>query len=222
MPTFGGFSPFPLRFGGGRRRLQTLYEALNQSLGSGYDTSDSSTVTAETMAQARALDAAYSGNRRMAYVMDPARCPAEIVPRLEFIFGIRPHRSDTLPARRRVLAAAFLVLNGNVLIEDVIATIAGSSFIGIEIHPLSTATIRWPVNGYPNSWTSSVAHITIRVQIVANQTMSGFWNMRATLRRFLRGFLPAYVDFDIAIFDSNGGPCFLLDEPNLDLETFCH
>lgn len=221
MPAFGGFTPFPLRFGGGRPRLQTLYESLNQALGSGYDTDDASTVTAETMAEARAIDGLYSGNVRMSYIMDPARCPEEIIPRLEFICGLHPHRTDTIPARRRALSAHFLLLSGNAILEDVVVAIAGDSFIAIQFTALADAIPRWVITGFPNNWTSNTAHIVVRVRQTGLQTTADFWNMRATLRKFLRLFLPVWVTFDIAIRSSHDDDCFYLDEPDLDLETFC-
>jgi hypothetical protein len=220
MGTFGGFSPFPLRFGGGKRRLEVLYDSLNQSLGSGYDTSDSSNVTAETMAEARALDAVYSGNVRMALQTDPRRM-TDFLPRWEAIFDVHPHRTDSDNARRAVQQAKFLALAGPQLLEDAVVALTGASFIGIEFTALTDAVPRWPVNGFPNNWTSNVAHIVIRVRFAPNQTNGDFWRMRMNLVKFINDFLPAWTTFDIGIRDSHGTDCFYLDEPDLDLETFC-
>jgi hypothetical protein len=221
MPTFGGFSPFPLRFGGGKRRLEVIYDSINESLGSAYDTSDSSTVTSQTMAEARAIDAAYSGNVRMSYATDPLRMPTELVPRWETILDLHPHRTDSIEARRAALAAKFLSLSGGTILEDTVRALTGASFIAIEFTALADAVPRWPVNGFADKWTSNVAHFVIRVQFAPNQTNADFWNMRARLRQFLRDFVPAWVTFDIAISDSHGTECFYLDEPDLDLLTFC-
>ncbi len=215
----GGFCPLPATLGGGRPRLQTLFKSLNQGRGTGYDTGDNSNVIAETMAEARALDAAWSGNRRAALQFDAKRMTA-FIPRWEKILDLHPRRNASDNERRRLILAKYLAWAGPELFEDAVRALTGDSFVGIEFHPLSTAVQRWPVNGYPNNWTSSTAHVLIRVQ-VGNQTNAEFWNMRAELSKFLQDYLPFWMEFDVAIHDSGGGDCFLLDEPNLDLETFC-
>lgn len=217
----GGFCPLPFSLGGEAPRIEALYEAQNQALGSAYDTADFTTVTAETMAEARALDDVYESNTRMSYASDPSRMPEELIPRWEVVFDLHPHRTDSLETRRSMLSAKFLALSGGTLLEDTVRAITGASFVGIEFHPLSTAVVRWSVNSFPDRWTSSVAHVLIRVQFAANQTNAAFWNMLATLSKFLQDFLPAWMEFDAAIHDSGGGDCFLLDEPNLDLESLC-
>lgn len=220
MPTFGGFSPFPLRFGGGKPRLKTLYEALNQARGTAYDTSDASNVTAETMAEARALDAAWSSNRKMALQTDPARM-TDFMPRWEAILDVHPLPTDSIASRRAVLRAKFLALGGPAILHDAVVALTGASFIGIVYTAVADAVPRWPANGFPNNWTSNAVHIVIHVQFAPNQTNAQFWDMRAALNKFLQDFLPVWVTWDVGIRDSHGTFCFYLDEQNLDLELFC-
>ena len=63
---YGARYSYPRRYGGGKSTQQAIYESLNISLGTAFDTSDGSTVTAETSADARAFAAVGSP--------DPPRC----------------------------------------------------------------------------------------------------------------------------------------------------
>lgn len=216
----GGFSPLPWKLGGGVPRLKVLYDSLNQSLGTAYDTSDASNVTAETMAEARALHAVWSSNRRLALQTDPNRM-TDFMARWEKILDLHPNPTASDVVRRRAIAAKVLAWIGPSSLDDVVAAIAGASFIGIEYTPLADDQARWPENGYPNSWTSNTAHIIVRVKISANQTMAEFWDMRATLTHTLNDLLPVYTTFDIATFRPDGvSRGFFLDERNLNYETF--
>lgn len=220
MPFFGGFSPFPLRFGGGKTRVQAIYEALNESLGTAYDTSDTSNVTAETMAEARALAAVWSANRRLSLQWDPARM-TDFVSRWEKIFDLHPATTDSMNDRRDALRAKFLALAGPSTVSDACAALLGDSFVGIETTPLASALIRWPANGYASEWRSSVAHILVRVQIASNQTLAEFIKLMGKLTLMLDDLLPAATTFDWATFADNGGDGFYLDEDhNLNFESF--
>lgn len=220
MSKLGGFSPLPMRLGGGQTRVETLYKSLNESLGTAYDVSDESNVTAETMAEARALDAVWSSNRRMSLQWDPRRM-TDFLSRWEKIFAVAPSPGDSDNARRAVLQGKFLALIGPSTLEDVVMPIASASFVGIEYTELVDAVPKWPGNSFPDEWHSNVAHIVIRVKFTANQTLAEFWRMKSKLTAFLNDYLPAWVTFDIAIFrESTGLSGFYLDERNLDFETF--
>lgn len=219
MPTFGGFSPFPMRFGGGVPRVKTLYDSLNQARGTAYDISDASNVTAETMAEARALNAVWSANRRMALQWDPSRM-TDFVARWEAIFDLHPGPNDSDVARRAALGAKFAALIGPDALLDIVTLLAGANLVGIEFTSLTDAQVRWPENGYPTSWTSNTAHILIRVRFTANQTLAEFWDMRATVSKALNDLLPSWTTFDIGTYRPDGvSNGFFLDERNLNYEV---
>lgn len=227
MPTFGGFGGFPLKFGGGNNHRRTLYDALNQARGTAYDTTDDSNVTADTYAQAIALEAVWSANRKMANQWDPRRM-TDFIPRWEAIFDIHPSASDSLNARRAVLSAKFRALAGQQTLTDIVSAMLGGSFVGVEYTPIAQAYMRWPENGYPTDWISHTAHILIRVQFAQGQTENEFLRLMAQLDRFLRDYLPAYTTWDWGMFAENGLDGFYLDDPlgagpppaNLGYETF--
>lgn len=224
----GGFSPLPFSLGGGEPIVETLYNSLNISLGTAYDVSDASNVTAETMAEARALADVYECNQRMSYATDPKRMPAELLPRWEKIFDIHPHVLATDEDRRLALQAKFLALIGPAGLTDAITALINGSFVGLEFTPLASAYQRWLVNGFPNDWISTTAHILIRVQFTANQTLADFLNEMAVMTQMLDDFLPVYTTFDWGTFAEGGVTGFWLDDPvgsgpppsNLDFEVF--
>jgi hypothetical protein len=215
----GGFAHLPVRLGGGEPRVETIYNSLNQARGTAYDTTDESNVTAETLAQARAIDAAWGANERMSLQTDPRRM-SDFLSRWEKILRLHPGPDDTVVARRSAVQVKFLAWIGPAGLEDLVAEIAGDSFIGIELTALADSVPRWPPNGYPNNFTSNCAHILVRVRFGANQTMAEFWDMRARLSRTLADFLPAHMTFDIGTYRVGGGTGFFLDERNLNYSTF--
>lgn len=215
----GGGSPLPWSLGGGIEQVRVIFEALNHARGSLYDTTDGSNVTAQTAAEARSLRAIWSANRRMAHAADPLRIPAELLPRWEKILSLHPAPGATDVERRRAIKAKFITWIGPTTTDDLCAAILGDSFIAVERTALVDAYQRWPFNGFPDDWISNTAHIVIRVVRGANQSLAEFWNMRARLTQALNDFLPSWTTFDIAI--ESTGNCFRLDEPNLNLETFC-
>ncbi len=223
MPAFGGFSTFPIRFGGGETRIKTIYDSLNESLGTGYDTSYASNVTAETMAEARAIAAVWSASRRMSLQWDPMRM-SDFVGRWEKIFGVIPAPSDSMSARQAVLALKFRALAGPIAgnVEDAASTLLGDAYVGVEFTTPAQANQSWPSSTPPSAtnFYSFVAHILVRVQQPSTMTFSQFITLMGKLTSMLDDLLPAWVSSDWGMFGANGLNGFYLDENNLDAQTF--
>ncbi len=223
MPNFGGYAPLPLRLGGGESTVRVIYESLNDGLGTGYDTSDNSTVTADTFADAVQIAALWSANARMTNQWDPNRM-TDFIPRWEKIFAVVPSSGDSDNARRARLAAKFQALGGPLYAttELICSSLLGDAYVGVEYTPLASSHSNWPggTPPQPGMWSSSVAHILVRVQQPANATVVEFLKSLGELMAFLGDFLPAWVTFDWGLFADNGMNGFYLDENNLDYETF--
>lgn len=221
----GGLSPFPIRLGGGPSTTEVVYRSLNDQLGTAYDTSDESTVTAETMSEARAIAAAWSANRRLSYQWDPRRL-TDMLSRWERIFGVVPLPTDSEEDRRNRLVPKFLALAAPIYatIWDACSNILGDAFISVEYTTAAQAHSQWPGStpAVANGWTSSLAHILVRCANYADIGMT--WQQELTLigqcRATLNDMLPADVTFDFAGYNSLGQNNFLLDEPNLDWLSF--
>jgi len=223
---FGGLNPFPFRFGGGPSNQLVIYRSLNEGLGTAFDTTDESTVTAETSADARAIAAVWSANARLANQMDPAKM-TDFLGRWEDIFDLRPHRNDSDNARRAVVALKFLALSASLYgtIEEVAAAIMGSAYIDVLYADLVTGHSSWPggTPSEPTMWTSSIAHVLVRVvryDAIVGMTQHEFFDRLRQLKFFLRDYMAAWTTLDWA-WDGSGGPGFYLDEDgNLDGEYF--
>jgi hypothetical protein len=223
---FGGFNSFPFRFGGGQSDHRTIYESLNTGLGTGLDTSDASTVTAETSADAQAIAALWSANARLQNQWDPRRM-TDMVPHWEFIFGIRPHRSDSMNVRRARLIPKFLALGAELYAttSEICTAILGAEFLSVEYTALADARPHWPdgTPAYATQWTSHCAHILIRVKRydqLTTLTLHEYFTKLSELWNFLRDLNSSWSTTDWA-WEGVGGPGFYLDEDkNLDGEYF--
>jgi uncharacterized protein YmfQ (DUF2313 family) len=223
---FGGFYSFPFTFGGGQSNHRTIYNSLNQGLGTGFDTTDASTVTAETSADALTLAALWSANARLTNQWDPARM-TDFLGRWETIFAIRPHRSDSDNARRARLVPKFLALGAELYAttSEIATAFLGIDFLTVQYTLLADALPHWPggTPAYPDEWTSHVAHILIRVtryDAITTKTFHEYMTELSGLWNFLRDFNSAWSTTDWA-WDGTGGPGFYLDEDaNLDGEYF--
>lgn len=221
---FGGLSPFPVVLGGGASRVEAIVESLNAARGTGYDTSQTSTVYAQTVALAYQIAAAWSANARLALLYSPTRV-ADMLTRWEAIFAIPAASADSPAQRRSRLSAKFAALGGPVdaSLSDACARLLGSWYQGLEYTPLALAHMSdeslWETTGL-GAWFSTVAHIVVRVSRPSNVTRNEFARRVGQLGDVLQDVIPAWATWSAATYASNGERGFYLDEPNLDLETF--
>lgn len=225
MP-FGGRNPFPFRLGGGKSRQQAIYESLNMGLGTAFDTSDASTVTAETSADARAIAAIWSANKRHQNQFDPRRM-TDMLPRWEAIFAVRPSVTDSDNARRAILTLKFQALGGPLYatIEEICAAFLGNILIGVEYIDLTHVNANWPggTPPQPTMWNSNIDHILVRVVRPGQEvgiTRQQYFEKLREMMSFMRDYLAAHCTLDWGCFNVGGTRGFKLDEPNLDIETF--
>jgi hypothetical protein len=221
MP-FGRFGSFPFRFGGGAPLARTIYESINSSLGTAYDTSETSTVTAETSAEARLIAACWHANERASNQYDPYRT-TDYLERWESIFGLGVTPTDTIGVRRGRVAAKLTALCNPT--EDTVFTVCnealGDAFVGVEYTTIDDANMLWPGNGNPDDWESTTAHIVVRVERPVSWSAKLFDQTVGSTIKILYSFLPDWATVDWAMNSSTGNEGFILDDDqNLDVETF--
>lgn len=223
---YGARYSYPRRYGGGKSTAQAIYETLNIALGTAFDTSDGSTVTAETSADARSIAMVWSANARMANNRDPQRM-TDMLARWEAIFAIRPHVDDSDNVRRARLVLKFKALGGPLYatLEEICAFLLGSLLIGVEYIDLSNDNSNWPggTPSKPTMWNSNIAHILVRVVRPGQEvgmTRQEYFEKLRVLKDFMRDYLAAWSALDWGCFNVGGTRGFKLDEPNLDIETF--
>lgn len=240
MPGFGGYSPYPRRFGGGGKpRLQVIHEGLNAQRGTAYSQDRESTVWLENHAIARAISAEWGTAQRLANQTDPYRM-TDMLSRWERILAI-PVPADATEAERRAEVAARMARAGKDVnhahIYTELTRVLGDFFYAIEYIDIANAVVHVPDGTYPwgtvaagAPWYSTVAHVLVRMQQPEGYTAAEYWERRGAAATILDAMLPVWVSYDLyreavegTSYDVSGGPSaagFFLDEPNLDLLVF--
>jgi hypothetical protein len=242
---FGGYHPYPRRFGGGRHSgkplLQVVHESLNAARGAAFDTdSETSIAAVETMAWARAI--VFDGwelNARLGHQWD-ARRTTDMLPRWEQIFKIRPAPGASTRDRRVELVRRwerFGAISHHARLETALEAALGDYFVAVEYISLANAVVHVPDGSYPWGtvvtgvpWYSTVAHITVRLQKPAGATEAQFYEAAGKVSFTLDPIVSAFVTFDwyrapeSTPVNVSGGPSaggfYLDDEHNLDNNVF--
>lgn len=236
MPTFGGLSPFPLRFGGGKPLLEHIVDSLNAARGTAYDTSQTSTVYAENLAIARALEAAWSANARLRNQMDPDKM-SDFLPRWLKILGL-PITANASTASNRALVKATFERATRAptyqAIYDLCSTILGDLFVDLVKTTSSTSGVvsyvpaseSWDPGYWSEdtitglNWYSLISHLVVLVEKPTAMDDSEFY---ATIGRVigpLDSYLPSWVTFDLVRDGVNGAGFYLDEDDNLDNQRF--
>lgn len=241
MPTFGGMSPYPRRFGGGGKpRVQIVLESLNADRGTAFDASDRTlTVYAINMAIARAISAAWGTNERLGNLWMPYHMSVDTLERWEQILAINPSPDVTELERREYLATLFSnfgqgATNGR--ITELLSDALGSAFVAVESISYANAKIYVPDGTYPwgsvsadTPWSSTVAHVLVRLQKPTGWSEFDFYEAAGKVPLLLEPILPAWATVDwyragpISSAVSGGpsaGGFYLDDAHNLDNECF--
>lgn len=239
MPCYGGLTPAPRRMGGGKPRLAHIVESLNRARGTAYDTSHSSTVYADNLAQARCLSGAWGTNQRLAHVRVPKKLTGTTLSRWEKILGYVPDPSSTDVERRDTVAEkfeAFGVAPTRQAVVDLLTDKLGDVFVDLEYLSIANAIIIVPDGTYPFgstnaavAWSSSVARVLVRTQQPSNVSLGEFLTIVQRVFDVLEPLVPAWVTYDwylpgpVSVAVSGGpsaGGFYLDDEHNLDFEVF--
>jgi hypothetical protein len=241
MGSYGGFRPYPRRYGGAKPKAKVFLEAMNASRGTAYDTKTAtSAVYVENLGIARAIARAWETNERLSYLWDPDRMTVDILVRWEKILALPVAPTDTEPTRRdrlKALSAAIAEESISSLLTTKLQAALGAVFVAVEFIPIALANIGVPDGSYPFGtvkpgypWHSSVAHILVRVTQPAGYRDDQFYDAVATIASLLDPLLPADMTFDWYRAPEIGAPIVVaggpsaagwyLDERNLDESIF--
>lgn len=238
MP-FGGYFPYPRRFGGGRPRLRLVHDALNAARGTALDASNTSTIVwVENMAHARAITFdGYGTNDRLCNQCNPDRMTS-MLSRWEKILGIRPSPDATEKSRRAVVKVRFQrFLDATALHTRIVSTLKdalGDVFVQVEYISYANAVINVPDATYPwgtanaaAPWSSTTALMLVLCQKPAGYTEGDYYTAIAKAHPALEQIMPAWMKWNVYRGPQNypavnvsGGPSrggfFLDDVSNLD------
>lgn len=241
--SYGGYHPYPRRFGGGKPALQTFHESLNAQRGTALDAGNSATTAwLEDLALMRAIVFdGWATNQRLAHQWDPRRM-TDMLERWERILKLRPSPSATDEQRRDAILARFEQFSGianHAKLQKNLSAALGPVFVGIEYISVANAVVTVPDGTYPwgtanaeHPWTSSVAHILVLTQKPAGYTEAQFYETVAKVGPIVDALAPAWVTFDwyrapvsgFGPITVVGGPSkagiYLDDAHNLDNNVF--
>ncbi len=240
MGKLGGFGTLPLRLGGGKPRVKAILDGLVSDLGTAYDAANPDTIVyAETLAVARAIDAAWSTNMRLANVWNPLRCGLPILRRWERFLRLPQLPADTELARRQRAAdclSRFGKSPTGARITTLLAAALGSAFVATEYISYANANITVPDGTYPwgtpnadAPWSSTVARVLVRMQKPSTMTEAEFYAAAGMVYTILDPILPVWTSFDwyrpgTSSVNVSGGPSaggFYFDsDANLDNQVY--
>lgn len=231
MPTHGGYSPQPERYGGGAPKEQVIAEALDRGLGSAHDTGDESPQHVESVAFARAIADVWETNQRMANQVIPSRMTT-LLSRWEAILGAFPLTTETDVDRRARVSRRFERITTDVTfsrVESTLQELLGDVFVSVNHIDPSEAVTFWPGGSTDLDWYSTVYHLPIQTQKPAGYSEADFIAAVETIFQELDEMLPAHITFcwyrngaghSGATWTGDDASGFFLDETNLDYEAF--
>jgi hypothetical protein len=240
--SYGGYHPYPRRFGGGKPTLQTFHESLNAQRGTALDASNPSTTAwLEDLALMRAI--VFDGwhtNQRLAHQWDPRRL-TDMLERWEKLMKLRPAIGATDKARRDSILERFErfmgIANHAKLMKN-LETALGDAFVGVEYISVANAVVTVPDGSYPwgtpnasRPWSSTVARILVQIAKPSGWTEDQFYEAAAKVGPVVDAIAPAWVLYDwyrapegylpIAVPGGPQAAGFYLDaEHNLDNNVF--
>lgn len=242
---YGGYHPYPRRFGGnkygGKPALEVAHASLNATRGAAFDTdSETSIAAVETMAWARAL--VFDGwevNARLGHQWDAYRT-TDMLQRWEQIFGIRPKPTASDKARRDELVLRWQRFGASANLAKISTELEarlGDFLYAIEEISLANAVVHSPDATYPwgtqadgSPWSSTVSKILVRLQKPTGSTESEFYEAAGKCITALDPIVNVFATFDwyraplSTPINVSGGPSaggfYVDDEHNLDNNVF--
>jgi len=151
MAGYGGYNPFPRRFGGRSGRVKTIVASLQAQLAPAQDVTDTAGLAfLRILATARALAAAWGQNQRLANQRDPLRV-TDFLERWEKILALPVSPGDSLTTRRARVAVARARV-GEAIVQVVrdtcVAYLGASVFVDVVVTDPSVANVWTPI-GWP-------------------------------------------------------------------------
>jgi hypothetical protein len=238
--TFGGFAPFPRRYGGNTSPIKAILDSLNLQMGTGYNTDINSSVYVQNYAIARAIWSAWALNNMLSLQGQPLKMTA-FLNRVEKYLSLPmdPSLNDT--QRRQRIQAVYAKRGQDVdqqFITDGLIAAMDGVFVQLEFISFANAVIHVPDGTYPWGtvadgfpWYSTVQHILILTQKPTNWSEGQYREAVGRGSQFIDPVLPADCTYTFyhapegrVAINTPGGPSmagFYLDTPNsLDYNVF--
>jgi hypothetical protein len=221
MAGFGRFNPVPMRLGGGKRPHEVAYDALVKAYSENLDVSDNTIAELEAFAESRILGTAWVASKSLANQMIPARMTSGL-PIWEEATNVNPDNFDSVQERRSEVAGKLrgLFNNAEPDIRDAAEEVMGVNFVAVHFTASADDTTYWPGEnpGPPETpWTSNSCMVWVQVT-KTGLSQERFDKLVGRLGRMLDDLIPAWMGFDIFVWDTNESAeeGFILDQSLLD------
>jgi len=231
MPTFGSYSPFPLRFGGGRPPLEHRVKSILAQLGTAYTKDATGLVWIRAMALGRVIWELWESNKRLANQWDPVRM-TDFLGRWEKILALPVSPTDSLATRRARVGLTMAragYADRSTLYATCLAYLGSSVFLSIVTTSSADANV-WTPSGWPMGqhgspgtipdWLSTVSHIDVLTTQPSGMSDAEYYSTRASVKPALDAILPAWATFDIVRDGPHGAGFYLDEQANLDNQRF--
>lgn len=221
MPQFGGYGPFPFRFGGGDHPVKVYHKALLEAYDGVFNTDEGSLTELEALAEASVLAHVPIATERLKGQRVPSRMTTAL-PKWEEACHTLPSEQQTLKERQDAIAAKLRGMGPNAEpdIADACAALLGAHYVGVHYVDSSEEITYYPgVNPGPpgQEWASNVRHVFVKVQTLG-KPLADFRVLMARLERMLGDILPSDMKGDWYVHNTLGGvDGFYLDVSLLDL-----
>jgi hypothetical protein len=220
MAGFGRFNPWPFQFGGGKRPIEVIHEALVDAYSPVLDMSQDTFADIEAHAEATVLAGTWVAGARLRNQAVPATM-VEALPEWEQITKLRPAADDSDDDRRAELAGKIrgLFNNAEPDISEACAEVLGSNFVACHYVSESEAMTYWPgMAPGPATQPWSSARCIVLVEATKGALSSDAYSRKVgRLERLLDDMLPAWMTFCVFRHDELSGVAgFYLDESMLD------
>lgn len=208
--TTGRYSSGPFRSGKTRDSISDLaISDMLADLGSSYSDDSTSTVVAELIQYAKAIEILFRSNNKLGNLYQPQRLTSEVIERWSKALNVRFKANASIEDKKAAIAAKLAVIGTSATyqgVSDLLRTIAPNTFQGITNtdwkHAHSSVTGGVDVGGgvyIPTDaigYWSSVHHVAVKLAQPASMNDTDFYAEAYNIRNFLDDFLPAWTTFD--------------------------
>lgn len=220
MAGFGRFNPWPFQFGGGKRPIEVVHEALVDAYSPVLDMSQDTFADIEAHAEATVLSGTWIAGARLQGQAVPATM-LEALPDWEKITKLRPSADDSDSDRRAELTGKIrgLFNNAEPDISEACAEVLGDNFVACHYVSESDAMTYWPgIAPGPAGRPWSSARCIVLVEATKGTLTSADYSRKVgRLERLLDDMLPSWMAFCVFRRDSLSGVAgFFLDVSMLD------
>jgi hypothetical protein len=228
--TTGRYSSGPFRTGKTKETVSDLVISdMIAELGSSYSSDTTSTVMAEIIQYARAIEVLFRANNKLGNLYQPKRLTTEVIDRWSKALNIHHKYKASLEDKKAAISAKLAIVGTSATyqgVSDLLRTIAPNTFQSLtqtdwkHAHSSVAGGVDIPGGVYipptATDYWSSVHHVAVKMAQPTWMPDPDFYNEANNVRNYLDDFLPCWSTFDWYrdVYPYQGFT--LADEANMD------